>query len=72
MPRRVHVQHELDEGAMQSRQITGEHGEPRASNAPRCLHIHLPRQLAKINVILWHKIQVTRLAPAKNLLVIVL
>ena len=63
---RVHVEHELRERAMQSRDAVGHDGKARTRHAPGGFKIELPESLADRHVIERFKIERSRFAPTPH------
>ena len=69
---RVHVEHELDEGAVQVRERSAQADEPAARKLRRKLEVHTPERNAQVGVILRLEVEVRRLPDPALLAVVVL
>src|SRR5687767_10812809 len=67
MLRRVQVEHEIDQGAFQSRTYAVEDREPRAGNLGGALQVENAQRRSQIDVILRLEIEFRFCAPAANL-----
>ena len=63
---RVHIEHELSERAMQTREISGEYDEARARDLAGDLEIEPARASPERDVIARREVQLTRLTPTTH------
>src|SRR6185369_2861849 len=66
---RVDVEHEIDKSSLEPGAGTVQYRKPRTGDLRRSLLVQNAQSFTEIDVILWLEIEITRLAPAADLLI---